>query len=400
MHRLLSGALLGCVLHARVPQLPPHPSPVPLTFDTLLARASPDLQRLRAEAEHAGRQHQLAATGGILREGPTLSIEAGPRRSPAHSSTDRAAQVEAPLLLAPRLRSVAQSSLDQSRKSSREYIQAEVGLRLRLAYLDAWLSQVQVDLRRRQAETTRRWLDVATTRVASGADPAFQRDLVRGDLLRTATEEADALRRQAEAWSSLRALVDLPPTPLPLAAPEDAPLPDPGVLASAFEASLARRALAERIAADRASADLLLAARSARWSLKGSHAVEGEDRVTRLGIAFRLPRAGEDSARRGEAAALRALQAKEAEVAEVQLQSRFQSALGRLASLHGQPVQEGFSEALRAVDLRLREGKERPSDALILQRQLLDGELARLQNLRDRLAVVAELDLLTHGAAR
>jgi hypothetical protein len=52
------------------------------------------------------------------------------------------------------------------------------------------------------------------------------------------------------------------------------------------------------------------------------------------------------------------------------------------------------------VDLRLQEGKERPSDALLLRRQLLEAQSATLQRLRDAHALVAELDLLTLGDAR
>jgi hypothetical protein len=56
-----------------------------------------------------------------------------------------------------------------------------------------------------------------------------------------------------------------------------------------------------------------------------------------------------------------------------------------------------FEGALAAVDLRFREGKERPSDALLLRRQVLEAQIASLQRLRDAHALLAELEVMTLG---
>lgn len=391
---LLQGAL-ACALAAQAQE----PAP-PLTYEALLSRATADPAQLRLEADLAARQRQLAATGGLLREAPTLTAEAGRRSGAGASSTDKVAQVDAPLLLAPALRAGARDSLDRAEGSLLALARAEARHRLRLAYLDAWLARAQLHLRGAQLDLTETWVKVAQARVDSGADPAYQADLVRGDLLRLRAELGEAQRRTSEAWAALRALADLPVDPLPLADPGPPALPSAEGLSEAFQRGLLRRAQADRAAADRTAFELHQALRGSRWSLKGSHASEGEERVTRLGVAFRLPRPGELSAQKRETSAGRGALAREAEAAAFQLESRFQTALLRLRTFGEILPPRRFDAALQAVDLRLQEGKERPSDALLLRRQLLEADSASLQRIREGHALAAELDLLTLGDAR
>ena len=397
MIRALLQGILVCAFAAQAQEPVPPP---PLTFDALLARAARDPGLLRLEADLAARQRQLTATGGLLREGPTLTAEGGRRSGPLATGTDRVAQVDAPLLFAPAVRAGAQESLDQATRSLLPLARAEAQHRLRLAYLDAWLAQAQLQLREAQFDLTQTWVKVAQARVDSGSDPTYQADLVRGDLLRLRQEQGEAQRRASETWGVLRALVELPPGLLPLAGPGGPVLPDPAGLAEAFQASLVRQAQQDRTAAERAAFDLQQALRSSRWSLKGSYAAEGDERVTRLGVAFRLPRPGELGAERREEAAGRTALAREAEAAGYLLDARFQTALARLATYQNAPPPQRFEASLQAVDLRLQEGRERPSDALLIRRQLLEAESASLQQLRDAHALAAELALLTLGAAR
>ena len=392
LRSLLPGAV-ACALAAQAPA-------PPLTCDALLGRAKPDPALLRLEADLAARERQLAATGGLLREGPTVLAEAGRRVGPATTTTDKYAQVDAPLLLAPGTRGKARRTLDSTQRTALALGQAEARARLRQAYLDAWLAQAQLRLRTGQLAAMEDWLRVAHARVESGSDPAYQEDLVRGDLARQRTELGEAQRRAAEAWAALRALAELPPEPQPLADPGPAALPDPAPLPAAFEAGLARRAQADRLAAEQAAFQLQQAVRGARWSLKGSYASEGQERITRFGLAYRLPRAGELGAQRREEATGRAALQREGDAATLQLASRFQTALARLRTFGDPPDSRGFAAPLQAVDLRLKEGKERPSEALFLRRQLLEAESATLQRLREAHALATELDLLTLGDAR
>ncbi|MDP1831759.1 MAG: hypothetical protein Q8K67_06850 [Geothrix sp.] len=401
MTRALLPWALACALSVQAQELPtPSPAHEALTYEALLARASSDPVLLRLEADLAARHRQLAATGGILREAPTLTAEAGRRNGPGSTSTDKVAQVDAPLLLAPSVRSGARDSLDRAQGSLLALARAEARHRLRLAYLDAWLAEAQLGLRGSQITLTETWVRVAQARVDSGADPAYQADLVRGDLLRLRMDLGEAQRRASETWAALRALANLPPEPLPLAEPGTPTLPAPEGLSEAFQKSLMRRALADRNAADRTSFELDQALKTSRWSLKGSYASEGDERITRLGVAFRLPRPGEISAQNREKTTGRHALAREAESTAFQLESRFQTAFTRLRTFGDTSAARGFDAALKAVDTRLREGRERPSDALLLRRQLLEAESASFQRLREAHALAAELDLLTLGDAR
>ena len=379
---------------------PPAPPPTALTFEALVSRARPDPTQLRVEADLAARQRQLAATGGFLREGPTLTAEGGTRRGPLATGTDKVAQVDLPLLLAPSLRTRAQDRLDQAQASLLALARVETRHHLRRAYLDAWLAAVQLDLRQTQVVLTQAWVRVAEARVASGADPAFQADLVQGDLVRLQVEASEAERHARDTWGVLRSLADLPSEPQPLVGPGLPALPGAEGLREAFQQSLIRRAQTDRAATDRAAFELQEALRGARWSLKGSYAAEGDERITRLGVAYRLPRAGELAAQqRGTSSGLRAL-TREAELAMAQLDTRFDTALARLLRFGDLLPPRRFEAALRAVDLRLQEGKERPSEALLLRRQLLEAENASLQRLHAAHLLAAELDLLTFGATR
>ncbi len=161
MIRALHSGALACALMAQAQVAAP-----PLTYEALLARATSDPALLRLEADLAGRQRQLAATGGWLREGPTLTAEAG-RRAGAATTTDKVAQVDAPLLLAPAARSEAQASLDRAGGSLLALARAEARHRLRLAYLDAWLAEAHLRLRASQFELTETWVRVAQARVDS-----------------------------------------------------------------------------------------------------------------------------------------------------------------------------------------------------------------------------------------
>lgn len=368
-----------------------------LTFEALQSRAKPDPTQLRAEADLATLQRELATTGGIFREGPTVAVEAGRRVTSTGNSTDKAAQVDAPLLLAPGVRRNARQVLEASTRTSLALLRVESRQRLRMAYLEAWSTQAQLRVRESQVLATEAWLRVAQARVASGSDPAFQVDLVMGDQYRQRAELGEAHRLASEAWAHLRGLADLPLEPLSLAGPGPAVLPDPATQTEAFEQSLMRRAVVERLAREQSQFELQQALRGARWSLRGSHASEGDETVTRFGIAFRLPRPGEAKALRSEASAVRRALDRERESTILQLESRFQTALARLRTFGAVPLPLAFEGALAAVDLRFREGKERPSDALLLRRQVLEAQIASLQRLRDAHALLAELEVMTLG---
>ena len=395
MRRALIGAL-PCLLLA---QIPAHPSsPHPLTFESILSHALPGLEHLRLESWLAERNRELAGSAGFLREGPSFGVAAGPRRSTGLSNTtDQSADVDLPLFLSSGTRNSLLRALNQADPLLREGARREALLRLRQAYLEAWLEQEVTSMREQDLRTVEVWLNAAKARLDSGADPAFQVALVEGEILKAQMELADSRRRASLAWISLRSQTDLPDLPVPLADPGPIPALDPLSHSSSYQNAPLRRALLARIEVERENLRHREALGLSRWSLRGSFAKEGEDRIAKLGMAYRFSRPSESQAVRRETEAGLATLHRELQIALAELDGRFQSALERLQSLGGMASRRSFQSAIQAVGLRLQSGKERPSDALPIRRQLLDAEVAGLRRHCAQHLLQAELQALTAG---
>ncbi len=367
----------------------------PLTFEHIQAKARPTPETWRTDALLAERQRQSQESRGFLREGPTLSISAGPRRIPgAPGGTDRGFEVDLPLFLSPKVRAELDRSLGQAHPLLQESARREGALRLRAAYLDAWLALRLLALRESDLATVTQWFEAAQARFEAGADPAYQVTLVEGELLKLQQELDEARDRVAQNWGVLLALAELPPAPVPLADPGPVPVIPADRLLERLEAGPLRQALMAQIDLEERSLRLKEALELSRWSLRGSHAQEGDEKVTRFGLAVRLPRPGEASAvRRSTETRLRALQG-EARQAMAELDARAQSAAVRLSRTDHPSRTPDFAQALAAVGLRLREGRERPSEVLPLRRQLLEAQMASLQRLHAQHLLAAELQTL------
>lgn len=397
MRHLLCGAL-PCLLGAQVPasSFPPSAPTGVLTFEAVLQRARPGLDQLRLDAWLAERNRELAGSSGFLREGPTVGWSAGPRRSPGLTpATDQAGDVDLPLFLSPGARRGFAGALEAADPVLREAARREVRLRLRQGYLDLWLAQRVFELREQDVETVETWLKAARVRREVGADPAFQVALVEGEVLKARMDRAESRKRVALAWAALRALADLPASPLRAADP-DPVRPDSGAaLAVAFQASPLRKALQARLEVERERLRHQEALALSRWSLRGSYAREGQDRIAKIGFAYRFSRPGEAQALRHEAEAGAAALRREIQGALVELEGRFQAAQASLEDLAGIGPAPDFQAAIRAVGLRLQAGRERPSEVLPIRRQLLEAEIASLTRQHAQQLLTAELTALT-----
>lgn len=391
MNPLLLGAL-PCVL---VAQAPP-----PLSYDDILQRARTSPEQLRTEALLAGHGRQLRGSSGLLREGPSFGLAAGPRTSPlSPRSTDRTVEVDLPLFLSPGTQRRLEAALGKADPALRESARIEARFRLRKAYLDAWLSERLLGLRESDLGTVRTWLKAAQIRLEAGADPAFQVSLVEGEALKAQLDLDEARQARLEAWAHLRSLAEVPEVPVPLAEPGEAVRLDAEDLPSRFQRCTLRRAIQARLELEEQSLRQQQALATSRWSLRGSTSREGEERITKLGFAYQFPRPGETGAiRRETEAGLSALK-QELELARVELEARFQTALLRLQSQSAPTPFTAFETALRAVGMRLSEGKERPSEALPIRRQLLEAQVASLRRLHAAHLLTAELQALTDGNA-
>lgn len=371
----------------------------PLDLSSVRAQAFEDETVARLRAELAERRRQLAASGGLAREGPVVGVAAGPRRPEDEATTaDVTVEADVPLRLRGGALSTAAARLDEAAPLLLAAAKAEAERRFAETYADAWLAASRVEALAGQRALLEGWRDVARRRVEAGADAPFNLSLVEADLLRARGDLDRARREAAEAWGALRALADLPEAPQPLAAPPLFAWPEEEAAKALFAEGAARASLDARLALDVALDALERSDRLERWSLVGSLAREGTDSVARAGLAYRFPlpgerRTGEEAARTfGEA------RRREADAERRRLEARFAGALERARDLGALPDGRPFEEALAAVDLRVREGKDGPAEAVTARRQLLDGRLAALERLRDAFVLSAELSALTKGA--
>ncbi|MBK7294115.1 MAG: TolC family protein [Holophagaceae bacterium] len=262
------------------------------------------------------------------------------------------------------------------------------------ALSEAWLGERLLQLREADVATVSSWLQAARARLEAGADPGFQVSLVEGEALRAEADLDEARRQRLNAWAGLRAVAEVPGTPVPLADPGAPLLPVEG-LAAKFEASALRKALQSRLDLEEQALRHQEAVATSRWSLRGSYAREGEERVGKVGLAYRFSRPGEGQALRRETEANLQATTRELEVALLELDARFQSALIRLQTATPPLPFKGFDLSLNAVSLRLSEGKERPSEALPIRRQLLEAQAASHRHLQAAHLLAAELQALT-----
>jgi hypothetical protein len=145
--------------------------------------------------------------------------------------------------------------------------------------------------------------------------------------------------------------------------------------------------------------DLENAQRQSRWSAAATVGREADESFATVGAAYRFPRRGENSALRSERAAAAAAIDRGAEVEEARLATRFETVIERARRFGPLTPPDVFDDALRAVALRVELGKDQPSLALPVRRQLLEARGAALRRVRDAHLLIAEIDALIAGDA-
>jgi len=386
MRTFFLGAL-PCLLMAQAP---------PLAYEDILKRARTSPAQYRTEALLAERHRALSGTRGFLREGPSLGLAAGPRTNPMlPTSTDQSVELDLPLFLSPGTRRRLEEALGQADPALRAAAGTEAQFQLRRAYLDAWLTERLLQLRDADLTTVESWLKAARARLEAGADPGYQVSLVEGEVLRAQADLDESRRQRLNAWAALRTVADVPGGPAPLADPGDPPPLPAAELAAKFETSALRRAIQSRLELEHRALLHQEAVATSRWSLRGSYAREGEERIGKVGLAYRFSRPGEGQALRRETEATLQASKRELEVALLELDARFQSALIRQQTATPPMPFKGFDLSLNAISLRLSEGRERPSEALPIRRQLLEAQAASYRRLQAAHLLNAELQALT-----
>lgn len=366
-----------------------------LTFADIVQRAAADPEVLARAAGLARLQGQLAATGRFTREGPTLEAELGPRRmEDGVRKLEASARVEVPIFSGRHARDQADSQLRAVGPDILAADAVESRLRLRVAYLGAWFEQERLAVLHDQLEASEQALASVRKRVEEGAEAPYEASLVEGEVLRARSESDHARAGLGDAWTGLRALADLPARPQELASPGIPDLRLPGDAESRFAAGLLRRAAGHRESFDAAFLELEQARRRSRWSVTTTVAKEADESFATVGAAYRFPRRGESTAVERERAAAAAAIDRGADVETARLTTRFETVIERLRRFGAITPPEAFDAALRAVALRMELGKEPPSVALPVRRQLLEARGAALERLRDAHRLIAEIEAL------
>lgn len=366
-----------------------------MSYDDILARVRPTTEQYRLDSRLADLQMQLQDTRGVLREGPTLSVEGAARRpSGLPTYTDKAAEIEFPLFLAPRVRGAMETSLGRAHPLLLESARREAALRVKSGYLEAWLAQRTLALREADLATVERWLEVTRRRAQEGKELAYQADLVEGERMKAQQDLDEARTHMAQAWAVLVALAEVPSTPVPLADPGPVqPIPEEHIQEQLRRGPL-RQALEAQVDLESRSLRLKEAQARARWSLQASYGTEAEDHITRLGVAVRLPRPGESEAlKRVTETQIRVLQG-EYRQALAELDARILGVWYRFQKASDVTPVPDFSKALATVQARLESGQDQPSEAFPIRRQLLEAQMAALRRIQARHMITAEIQFL------
>ena len=378
---------------------PAPPSSVELTFEDVSGRRLESPERLAEVAELGRRATDLAQVGAFAREGPTIDADIGTRDEAGTRRGQASARVELPVLRGRGARAAADQDLQAASADILAAAAMRSHLELRAAFLDSWLAQERLAVLGERVSGADRVLASVRRRVEEGAEAPYELAILEGELLRFRGETDAARAQRGEAWSRLRRLADLPPDPVPLVAPGRPDLALAPDLPPRFESGVLYRSVTRHRSLDLAFLDLQQAQRRSRWGLAGELGKEGEEEYALVGASYRFPRRGESRALQQErdAAALALTRDSEAEVAR--LQTLFRTALDRAQHFGEITDPVVFDEARRAIELRMQLGKERPSQALLLLKQVLEARDGALQRIHEAHLLRANIDALTMETA-
>src|SRR5688572_28133321 len=281
-----------CLLTAILLATSPLAAADPLSFEQAAAarRTHPrelEVERLLAEAAAAA-----TGRGGILLEGPTTSVTTGPRRAEGSTDADAMVEVEVPLLATRQRRSDLAAALDEKAEAVRLSARGIALADLSAAYARAWLAQTEAKLREEDIAVVDDWLAATERRVEAGADPPYESILIAGERDRALLDLLAARREVELAWGELARWSAIAESSQPV---DIATLPGAREAGAALEES--GKAVFSGIEARRELIALLARARTAaassRWAIAGDAGREGDERLARVGFAYRFPLGGE-----------------------------------------------------------------------------------------------------------
>ncbi|MCL1892675.1 MAG: TolC family protein [Holophagaceae bacterium] len=375
----------------------------PLTLEDVLSKSRVPIERLNVYASLAEVSRQIKDASGLLRESPSVSVSAGPRtNSVTPTTTDQTVEIDAPLLLNRRPARQLASSLDSATPLVYTATDLENRLSIQKAFLDTWLAEQIEAIRSEDKTQVNNWLEIARIRSESGADPAFQLELVKGEFVKSHLDWEEAKRAHLQAWNILKSLADLPTSPQSLVYNQGKNIVQKGELRaleleSSYQNGVLRRSAIARQSIELNQINLQAAISNSRWSISGSHTKESDDRITKIGIAYKFPRSGEMSAIKAEQRSRTEVTKRNTELELSELDLRFASALQTIESSAHYPDIPDTTTSIDALTMRLKEGKDQPSDVIPMRRQFLEIRIAELLRQYSLYLAYAELQTLTAG---
>lgn len=372
-------------------------SPPLLTFDDVAARARPGLASREVDVELAELDHLLRRGRGLLLEGPTFATALGRRRAEppdgrSDTTTDFAFEADAPLRGGRQLATRLEAERDTARDLLRAAARLEDHRALLAAYVEAYSAARRLELRREDARLLADLRTLTSTLIEAGAQAPFEIEVVAAEEATArwaqAAAEADAVR----TWAAVVTLADLPLSPLPALAP-----PPLTAVDANLEKSLLARAATLRHGLQTLRDDFALAESQSRWGLQAQAAREGDEDVLAFGVRWRMPLPGERQAAGDERTAGRAAADERLRRTLDALRQREGASRALLEALPDGGALElpAFATTLGALEARVREGKERPSEALATRRALIAARLAAIDHQTTRYSALAELFTLS-----
>lgn len=390
---MLHALFVGLALLA-TPPAEAAPPTLTLTLEQALAHPRPGLAAARLAADFAELESQLGQTRGLLREGPSLTTQSGWRRQPQDGDgTDFGLEIELPL--ASKASRSGRTAVAESLAASRSMLDQRARLTDRQmiveAYLATWAAQQRLALRRADELQLRGFADRLNQQIAVGAVAAFQAGLVDAEFRAALGLAAEAEAEVKRAWSILLGLSELPVAPIPdLERPSFTAQSAAGAALLATESLLAEQRLAD--ARSRWTESLALS----RSGVAASLAREGDEDVVLLGWRWRIPFSGEDQAIQSRTTSELALREAVTRQQLAEAEARRLGSRALLAALPEQAVDPNQLDAVwRAAELRVREGKDSPAEAMNIRRALISAQLTALDLELRRLTAQAELAYLT-----
>lgn len=361
-----------------------------------------------ARSDVAAAQARLEGASLLLRSNPEIEGHAGPRRTPAGTSTDfgvgvfqqieifgqRGARIDTAQALLASAEATLESRRVQVAGEVREAFARRLAAAQRLQLADQALALAEEALR------------AAEARQRSGAASKIEVNAARSSLGLAVREKALAVQRDAAAMGAFVVLVGLDPgVQVTLAGDLSGAPGEPPALTSLVERALAQRAdvRAARNEVEAARAERRLAGREAlpsprlgvTYSEEGD--VGGNARITQGVVAFDLPLFNRNQGGRGVAAA-RVVQSERALDAltrlvhtEVGVAATRVTAATAAAQAYTGGLLTGLEENMELVNEAYRAGKVGFFELLVIRRETLGARIGYIDALEELQTARAQL---------